>query len=275
MRLGVIGLGSIGMRHVRNLLELGEEDVFGCDTRIGEQGFSCTPIQGTNSVDMLWQWKPEVVLICTPPESHFGLCRDALSNDAHVFCEKPLSVDVKGAGWLCLYAEARRRHLAVGYQLRFQLGHIPSGPDLTWECSQDMSQWPSQYQKNVLLEFSHEIDAACYVNGPVRAVWAEEDRYGWFIRLQHFSCVSTILINPQAKQACRDCYTPTLGRVWTFDHAQNDQAYKDELTVFINAVHDGSPFMDKRLCTGPQAAHVLRIIEACQRSQQNYEVVQL
>lgn len=276
MKIAIFGLGSIGQRHARNLAEMGEYDILGCDPRVGTEGFVTEGwVQAVSDADLVWQWNPDVVVICTPPPLHGDLAFAAIRRGAHCFIEKPLAHAQIVGREVSDYAAQCGKRLAVGYQLRFQLGRIPSGLDLTWDCSQDMSQWPSQYQKNVLLEFSHEIDAACYVNGPVRAVWAEEERCGWFVRLQHFSCVSTILINPQDKQACRDCYTPTFGRVWTFDRAQNDQAYKDELTAFISAVHDGSPFMDKRLCTGPQAAHILRIIEACQRSQQNYEVVQL
>lgn len=275
MKIAIFGLGSIGQRHARNLAEMGEDDILGCDPRVGTEGFVTEGwVQAVSDAELVWQWGPDAALICTPPPLHTDLALLAFRHGAHCFIEKPVADTLFNAQLIQDSARHYQRILAVGYQLRFQLGHIPRGQDLTWECSQDMSQWPSQYQKNVLLEFSHEIDAACHVNGPVRAVWAEEDRFGWFIQLQHFSCVSTILINPQAKQACRDCHNSTLGRVWTFDHAKNDQAYKDELAVFIAAITDRDQAIDG-LCTGPQAAHVLRIVEACRRSQQNYEVVQL
>lgn len=272
MKICVMGLGSIGMRHVRNLLEMGETDVLGYDIRIGEPGFSCEPIQGTNSLDLVLQWKPDVVLVCTPPESHFDLCRHALSNDAHVFCEKPLAVDVKESEWLCLYARTRKRQLAVGYQLRWQILGIHRNSNLTWEVSQDMRQWPSRYEKDVLLEFSHEIEAACFVNGPVRMVWAEEDQWGWTINLHHFFCTSTILINPLSQSVSRACYLNN-SELWRFDQAKNDQAYKDELTAFLAACQ-GEP-MDSRLCTGTHAVHVLKIIEACKRSAEEYGIVKL
>lgn len=277
MKIAILGLGSIGQRHARNLAEMGEADILGCDPRVGTEGFVTDGwVQAVSDAELVWQWGPDVVVICAPPPLHGDLAFAAIRRGAHCFIEKPLAHAQIVGREVSDYAAQCDKRLTVGYQLRFQLGHISSGVDLTWECSQDMSQWPSQYQKNVLLEFSHEIDAACYVNGPVRAVWAEQDPHsrGWILHLEHFTCTSRVIINPYSKTVSRGCYASG-ARVWKFDHAKNDQAYKDELAVFLNAIHNGSPFMDERLCTGPQAAHVLRIIEACKRSQQNYEVVQL
>lgn len=272
MKICVMGLGSIGMRHVRNLLAMGENDLLGYDLRVGESGFACEPIQGTNSLDLVWKWKPEAVLICTPPETHNNLLMASYFYGAAAFCEKPLVTNAVDAMNRTRVIQKGQHILAVGYQLRYQLDDIPVGINLTWECSQDMSLWPSQYTKDVLLEFSHEIDAACYINGPVEAVWASNGPYGWVLKLRHFECVNTILINPQARDLARSCFSSS-GAVWQFDQAKNEQAYKDELVSFL-AVCNGAPW-DDRLCTGQQAAHVIRIIEACKQSARNYEVVRL
>lgn len=274
MKIAIFGLGSIGQRHARNLAEMGEADILGCDTRVGTEGFVTEGwVQAVSDAELVWQWGPNVVLICTPPPLHAELALTAFRHGAHCFVEKPVADTLVDAQLIRDSARHYHRIVAVGYQLREQVEQVPRGKDLTWECSQDMSLWPSRYPKDALLEFSHEIDAACFVNGPATSVWAEDDSYGWTIHLRHFSCTSRVLINPHARTSSRGCYADGR-RVWKFEPAQNDQAYKDYLATFLQATTDPHKGMDN-LCTGPQAAHVLRIIEACQRSQQNYEVVQL
>lgn len=281
MRIGIIGLGSIGQRHMRNLLEMGEQDLFAYDPRIGEQGFSCAPIQGTNSIDMLWNWKPDALLICSPPDTHYLFLSIApLHHVKYVFVEKPLVHT-----WDHASAIAERNKgtcwqltVAVGYQLRWQLGEnmrlVNTPGNLIFECSQDMSQWPSQYQKDALLEFSHEIDTAIYLNGPAMRVSAIESIWGWHILLRHMRYHSEIFINPRANSYERKIYNGDNRQpVWMFSHEKNDEAYKQELRAFLSVCR-GEPG-DGRLCTLAQAAHVMKIIDACKRSAKNCEVVQL
>lgn len=278
MKIAILGLGSIGMRHVRNLLEMGETDLFGYDPRIGEPGFSCAPIQGTNSLDMIWDWKPEAVLICTPPSTHDSLIRAAYFRAIPVFCEKPLSDNALGAENLARQWGEPGNILAVGYQLRWQLQDFRrdafAEQNCYWSC-QDMSVWPSQYQKDVLEEFSHEIDAAVWVNGPVSHLSAlQPDPFVWKIQLRHATASSRIVIDTRPGIAYeREAISASGDVAWTFDAELNQQAYRDELKTFLE-VCKGAPW-DDRLCTGMQAAHVVRIIEACRQSAKNCEVVEL
>ena len=273
MKIGIVGLGSIGQRHMRNLLEMGETDLLGCDTRIGEPGFSCAPIQGVNNLGMLWAWKPEAVLICTPPDSHAALARAAIQQKIHTFIEKPVATNIADADALRWEARMNGVQVAVGYQLRWQLNGIARGADLAWECAQDMRAWPSQYQKDVLSEFSHEIDAAVFKRGPVEAVAARKLWQRWELKLRHLDGVSEISIQPETDgEYIRRCYDRN-GKVWEFDQARNDQAYKDELVAFLGACHGGE--WDDRLCTGAQAAHVVRIIAAAKTAANDCCVVTL
>lgn len=281
MRIGILGLGSIGQRHMRNLLQMGKQDLMACDPRIGQAGFSCAPIQGTNNPDLFWAWQPEAVLICTPPQEHLWLARKAIWSGAHCFIEKPLAAGLLQA---TTFAECAAQSpgvvVAIGYQLRWQLDiGLHPGSELLWECSQNMSQWPSRYEKDALLEFSHEIDAAVYISGPVDKVSAlSRQRNGWHIRLQHLGRVSTIVIDPCADEFIRKAYCAkpqdSSWRVeWQFSHERNDEAYQHELIAFLGACQ-GRPWSDK-LCTLAQAVHVMKIIEACKRSAKNCEVIQL
>ena len=278
MRIGVVGIGSIGKRHVTNLLEMGKHEILGYDTRVGKDGWTVgLPIQAVSDRLMLWDYKPEVVLICTPPVSHAPLALEAMEYEAHCFIEKPLACYNWEVSTPILKARAKKLHLAVGYQLRFhKLGierHF-NNQVLDIVHAQDMSAWPSWYQKDVLEEFSHEIDLACFLNGPVDKVVARQSDNGlkWNIELKHLQGMSNI-------QICADSTTykrwivDASGGSWTFKIKDNDQAYKDELRAFLN-VCQGGPW-DERLCSGAEAAHVVRIIEACRESARECKVVTL
>lgn len=267
MRIGVIGLGSIGKRHVANLLELGHE-VMGFDERITTEAWTA------KGIGLLYNWKPEAVVICTPPASHAALAIEAMHHGCHCFIEKPIVHRGLESATVLAVAKSKGLHLAVGYQLRWQLDSVGfhADKDIVWECSQNMAEWPSQYQKDVLGEFSHEIDAAVFVNGPVEKLTARESVYGWVIQMRHLSCVSTILINPRATSYSR---TASIGSqdIWTFSTDENDLAYKRELQAFLN-VCQGQPW-DERLCSGAEATHTVRIIEACRESMRECKVMAL
>lgn len=79
----VIGLGSMGKRRVRNLLALGNIDVFGFDVRADRNEEARSKYQITTFDDVHKAFedvKPEVVVISTPPQLHMtyaSMCFDA------------------------------------------------------------------------------------------------------------------------------------------------------------------------------------------------------
>lgn len=289
-KIAVFGLGSIGSRHVRNLLEMGETDLLGCDVRIGQEDFTpdlpiqIMPTPLTSAASMVWDWKPDVVLVCVPPAMHYGIAIEALKRDSHVFIEKPMALNVEEAGHLLYAANENEAQLAVGYQLPFN-----SMPFTRWigtgtlhvTHAQDMSQWPSQYQKDVLDEFSHEIHLAVRVHGPVKELVAYEREAGlrWNIELMHLHARSSIQLfagpGPYLRFAHLDGMTgrDELNAHWYFDRAKNDQAYKDELRAFLDACHGKA--WDDRLCSGAEAAHVVRVIQGCRESTAGCNVVRI
>jgi len=264
MRIAIFGMGSIGQRHATNLREMGGHELLLSDPFKQEYGVTA---------EAVWDWKPEAVLICTPPDAHYALALNAIRKKVHVFIEKPITTSAHEADVLQWEAKNFGVQLAVAYQLRWQLGHIPGNADLSWDCRQDMRQWASRYEKDVLMEFSHEIDAATFIHGPVEAVTASTNKWGWRVILRHIQYVSCITICPYAVDEYRRTCHSTYGELWAFDQAKNDQAYKDELTAFLDVCR-GGPW-DDRLCSGAEAAHVVRIIEAAKESARDCKVVSL
>jgi len=124
VRIAIIGLGSIGRRHLRNLWTLGERDIQAYDNE--HRGFSTgadTPLWEHASAASLWASKPDVALICTPSEYHIQHANDAL--DAGVkalFIEKPLSYSMDGVVELQARASAQRVITMVACQWRWRPG---------------------------------------------------------------------------------------------------------------------------------------------------------
>ncbi len=277
MKIGIIGLGSIGKRHAENLIEMGERELMAHDPAWVDKLYGykagCVPVV---SLEDMWAWKPEVVLVCTPPTEHYELVMEALlDRQCHVFCEKPLAITHDMARHIV--ANVGQQVLAVGYQLRWSMQefrHEASGQkDIAYLCVQNMSSWPSAYQKDVLDEFSHEIDAAQWIRGPVEAVMAKRFGDVWNINLRHLAGFSYVRIGDVDDVSLRKAYTCSKDVQWEFNQAENDQAYKEELRAFLDAC-EGKPW-DDRLCSGAEAAHVCRIIEACRESAKNCSVVRL
>ncbi len=120
MRCLVVGTGSIGQRHCRNLAGLGEEvlawDLDAERLRAVEERERVRPVA---SLEDGLDARPEAALICTPPASHVPLAHQVLSAGADLFVEKPISHSVDGVESLLVEARRRERWLMVGCNLRF------------------------------------------------------------------------------------------------------------------------------------------------------------
>src|ERR1035437_3886387 len=121
----VVGCGSIGRRHARNLESLGVRQLGFCDTSPETLKECREELSGEIFADYdeaLRKFRPDLVLICTPPVYHVEEALAALQARAHVFIEKPLSHELGGIQ--ALIAEARRndRNVQVGYNMRFHPG---------------------------------------------------------------------------------------------------------------------------------------------------------
>lgn len=278
MRIAIIGLGSIGTRHASNLAGLNEHDLIGYDANepFSPIAYKQLPIIKTcRSIEAVWDSKPDAALICTPPSTHHDLVTQALDHGCHVFCEKPLATSALLANDL-VWRNDDKRVLVVGYQLRWQLKEAAEGcgQHLTFLCAQDMGQWPSQYKKDVLEEFSHEIDAAVFMNGPVEsAVGFLSSTGAWRLELRHLIRTSTITIVPNSAVKARHALSNGGEMLWVFNEEKNNQAYKDEISAFLTACRTNA--WTDYLCSGVEAAHVCRIIEACRESARECRVVRL
>jgi predicted dehydrogenase len=95
VKILIIGGGSIGRRHIKNLHRLGYGDI-ACLKRKQDENFA-----GEHSVKVLTDFSeasannPDVIFICTPTSLHLEGLKYATANSMHIFMEKPL-VDTSG-----------------------------------------------------------------------------------------------------------------------------------------------------------------------------------
>ncbi len=155
MKIGVIGLGSIGMRHARNLQSLGHK-VIGYDPI--EELRDQFPGEGLTE---------EAYVFATPTKHHYGNILDSALTYKPLFVEKPIA-----HLWHPDFHIVRM----VGYNLRFHAcvkkakewidaGRIGKPLWANFTCGQ-FSDKPAYLRDGVILNWSHEIDLALHLLGP-------------------------------------------------------------------------------------------------------------
>lgn len=122
MKLLILGCGSIGERHLRNLLSFFNGEIAVCDQR----AFRLAVIERKYKVltfadyqKALRTFAPTAVLVCTPTNYHVAQALAAVRNGCDVFVEKPIASSVKGVAGLLKLARKREKLVYVGFSMRF------------------------------------------------------------------------------------------------------------------------------------------------------------
>lgn len=122
MRIAILGNGSIGKRHTRNLISLGFKDLICMDpsAEAREQVRELFPnaIQFDSAERVFSEGKPDVVFVCSPPQHHLPQLNMALDNGCHVFVEKPFSHDVNGIAEALKKADEKNLKVMTGFNMR-------------------------------------------------------------------------------------------------------------------------------------------------------------
>ncbi len=195
VRFLVVGCGSIGKRHIRNLIAVGAERIIAVDTRADRRHEvkSKFGIETFDLLDAVWGRKPEVALITAPTSLHIPLALQTAEHGCHLFVEKPLSAELAGVNQLLEVVRQRKLITLVGCNLRFHpglitvkklleeeaIGHVVSArlevgqylPD--WHPEEDYRQGYSARRDlggGVILDAIHEIDYIRWMLGDVQMV---------------------------------------------------------------------------------------------------------
>ncbi|WP_233862912.1 Gfo/Idh/MocA family oxidoreductase [Paraburkholderia adhaesiva] len=126
LRVGVAGLGRLGRRHAKNLAYRvpGATLAAACSPLEDDLAWARDALPGarlyTDYTQMLADDALDAVWLVTPSSLHAQQIIDALRAGKHVFCEKPLSLDV--AECERVVAESRRyegQQVTIGFMRRF------------------------------------------------------------------------------------------------------------------------------------------------------------
>lgn len=198
-RILIVGLGSIGKRHLR----LARELVPSADIRVLHHQESTAIPEYSNgcfsSTEQAIEFAPHIAVIANPAPFHVASAQRFVDSGAHLLIEKPIAASVEGVARLLESARERRVVLLTGYNLRFlpslqkfrnlleakEIGRIWSvrceiGQYLpSWRPDADYRQSVSARQElggGALLELSHEIDYLRWIFGEVNLVNATISR---------------------------------------------------------------------------------------------------
>ena len=198
MKVFVLGCGSIGRRHIANLLTLGVEDVLAYDPVANRRGEieDRFGIPTVDTIEQGWKASPNAVLIAASTSMHVPLAIEAAERGCHLFIEKPLGHCLDGVDELLSTVTHQKLIALVGCNMRFHhgpstikrlldqhaIGRVISAiidtgqylPD--WHPDED---YRSSYSANaslgggVVLDAIHEIDYARWLFGEVTEVSAQ------------------------------------------------------------------------------------------------------
>lgn len=187
----IVGLGSIGQRHLNNIRDLYPKSLITIVRHAGKSGISVE--KKANHIvktipEAIEIMKPTAGIIASPSPFHIDNAKVFIDNHCPIFIEKPLSHNLDGIAELIALADNNNTNCMVAYVLRFlptmekikqiiksnQYGKVLHS---TVSVGQYLPDWrPKQdYRNNVsaqhkmgggaLLELSHEIDYLLYLFG--------------------------------------------------------------------------------------------------------------
>lgn len=184
MRIGLAGAGRIGARHAATLCgfpEVGALVVADADPRRARElsDRQGPPAEAAGTVDALFAAAAGLdgLVVAAATDAHAELVTRAVAADLPVFCEKPIAPDILGT--LMVVAAAKGRPVQVGFQRRFDAGHLAAreavaAGRLGWlhtlrSCTFDPAPPPADYIPGSGGLFRdcgvHDIDAIRFVTG--------------------------------------------------------------------------------------------------------------
>jgi|TARA_B100001996_G_scaffold195554_1_gene149762 predicted dehydrogenase len=191
----IVGLGSIGLRHLRIAREIFPESRIAILRHQETKEIPKDANKVFHTLSDAIQFKPQIAIICTPASIHIEISMALVQEGVHVLIEKPISNKKEGLEELNNEAVKNNCVLMVGYNLRFlsSLNKFKNLIDNNFigdlysvrsEAGQYLPSWRDKdYRKTVsakkslgggvLLELSHELDYLRWIFGDIEFVQAQ------------------------------------------------------------------------------------------------------
>jgi predicted dehydrogenase len=197
MKFLIAGLGSIGRRHFRNLIALGEKDLVLLRTRkatLPDDEFAGYPVE-SDLQEALKKHKPDAVVVANPTSMHLDVAIPAAEAGCHILLEKPVSHSLERLDILQKTAEESGSKILVGFQFRYHptlnkarqllqsnaLGKILTVHAHWGEYLPQWHPWEDYRQSyaarpdlggGVIVTLTHPLDYLQYLLGEVEALWS-------------------------------------------------------------------------------------------------------
>jgi predicted dehydrogenase len=125
LKVGIVGCGKIADDHCSQIQRIKGAEIVGvCDrellmARQLSERFSVKAHFG-DLTQMLSEAQPDVVHVCTPPESHFAIAKKCLETGRHVYVEKPFALCFDDARILIQLAIRKGLKITAGHDDQFR-----------------------------------------------------------------------------------------------------------------------------------------------------------
>jgi predicted dehydrogenase len=193
----IAGLGSIGRRHFRNLIALGEKDIVLFRTRkatLTDDELAGYPVE-TDLREALQKHRPEAVIVANPTSMHLDVAIPAAEAGCHILLEKPVSHSLERLDVLQQAAQKSGSKILVGFQFRYHptlnkarevmqsgaLGNILTVHAHWGEYLPQWHPWEDYRQSyaaraelggGVIVTLTHPLDYLRYLLGDVESLWS-------------------------------------------------------------------------------------------------------
>lgn len=182
VRIGVVGLGSMGRNHVRVLGQLAVARLIGAVDPLGDEQGALAPGATHPDLDSLLKEGIEAAVVAVPSVQHAEVALRLAESGIHVLIEKPIAADVPSARSICAAFAGTGLVAAVGHierfnaanqELRRRLREGALGPVIAiW--TERVGPYPLRVQDvGVVRDLAtHDIDLVHWLGGPIRAMAA-------------------------------------------------------------------------------------------------------
>ena len=202
MKFLIAGFGSIGRRHLRNLLALGEEDIVlfrSHRSTLEDDEIARFPVE--TDLQKALAHKPDGVIISNPTALHLDVAIPAAQAGCHILMEKPISHTLDEIPALEKALQQGGAKMLVGFQFRFHpglrqakqlldegaIGDLVSVRSHWGEYLPDWHPWEDYRQSyagrkdlggGVVRTLCHPLDYLRWLVGEVESLWAFSGNLG-------------------------------------------------------------------------------------------------
>jgi UDP-N-acetylglucosamine 3-dehydrogenase len=319
--VAVIGVGYWGKKVASEYASLCEKesdvrfigvcDVFDSNLKFCAEKYNL-PLLATNPTDILANPEIDAVHVCTPSETHYDICKEALLNGKHVTLEKPMTLNSLEAIKLVDLAHEKNLVLSVGHIFRFDAAVektkelIESGwfGDLYWIKLTWVAFMPPMVGRDIITDLApHPFDILNFLTNdwPTkltcvakahRAHQKEETAYiTCEFKNNMIAHIEVSWLNPEKTREIQimgsqrfakiDCINQTI-KAYENDHffdvpVDKSNTINRELSHFIQCIREGQTSNDVVLNknNGLVGTNVVRMLEIAKRAMESRATVQV